>query len=106
LERNDYLRAALYGFEAYLTKQIQNDPAYGVQAVDSYTARKDKQKELDDNRRFRSTAEGKAYLRLRNLRNSMAHGDQNKVKEIQRAMSTAQELAQVLAEDFALLLKD
>lgn len=103
LQRKDYLRAALYGFEAYITKQIQQDANLGVQAVDSYEARKNKQEEITT-KSFRKTAQGQAFIRLRNLRNSLAHGEQNSMKDIQQAMSSAEEINKALTECFELLL--
>lgn len=106
LQRKDYLRAALYGFEAYITKQVQQDTNLGTQAVDSYDARREKQDEITADRSFRKTAQGKAFILLRNLRNSLAHGEQNSMKAIQQAMSSAEDLNQALTNCFELLLAD
>lgn len=103
LERHDYLRAALYGFEAFLTRKIQDadDSIAGTEGP--YEQRKKVTDSLN-NRKYKNTEEGKSYYRLRNIRNTLAHGDQNSVKETQQDIHSAEQLSQVLKEVLNTLL--
>jgi len=71
LERGDYLRAALYGQEAYLSQEV----AAAGRRVDVY----------DDREEVRKGLTGPAFEKLRQIRNALAHGlrpDDDKTRRI------------------------
>lgn len=104
LAREDYLRATLYGFEAYLTRKAQESGEVPPGRESHYEDRKSIQEGLDKDRTFGKSAEGKAYKTLRNLRNALAHGDKQKKGDIQRLMNSPADLHSALQELFATLL--
>lgn len=87
LERKDFLRAALYGFEAFITQKVQEIAGAGSNVAQYEQRRKIQEEELDGPAYWR-TDEAKAYKMLRNIRNTLAHGNQNSAKEVQQAQFT------------------
>lgn len=95
LKQGDYLRAAALGYEALITKQMQQgnytpklDPA-------NFRDREKIQSDMDKNSDFKQ---------LRNLRNSLAHGTRSDVVETQRALSSELQLRIELERLFKMLL--
>lgn len=101
LRRNDFLRAALYGYEAFITKLTlerwgagwQNDPEKREQAKQWF---KDVRPYGSDH--FHQ------YRRLSDTRNVLAHGNKAKREKVQQALASPQQLRSLLEECFAVLL--
>lgn len=94
LERRDYLRSALYGFEAFVTKLVrrhapfQSDPnRYEVRqsALDEYKANGP------------ANPEWRAYKQLQDLRNVLAHGNRAYDAAVQSALASPDQMRQMLA---------
>ncbi|HRD65595.1 MAG TPA: TIGR02221 family CRISPR-associated protein [Candidatus Competibacter sp.] len=95
LEHGDFLRAALLGFEAFITRlmqqQVMNNP-------DSWTQRETVKKEYEARNKaiHPRTDEYERYCLLRDLRNHLAHGNMSPQAEIQRALASAEQLRSFL----------
>lgn len=94
LTRGDYLRAALFGYEAFITRCVAQAAAPDRRNPNNYDHR---QKARDD---FESRKSDNAlwvdYKLLRDLRNQLAHGIPSGLKQSQSAMSDATSLHQTL----------
>lgn len=88
-EKGDYLRAAILGHEAFITKIVQRNPNADPQ---SYENRDFVRSQIDDKSIVLSQAENKALSQLRNVRNALAHGTRSDKAEIQRILRSEQEL--------------
>lgn len=100
LEREDYLRATLYGFEAFVSKLTRAE--FGDGQVNDYEARDQARKAFIDrtgDRRLKN-----AYQLLNNLRNVLAHGNQARTASAQSAIASREALEQALSDCFATLL--
>lgn len=106
LERNDYLRASLYGFEAFVTRLVQ-DPEFGGKSS-ADTKKPDTREEART--KFRSEHQSKdiwdAYTLLRQLRNVLAHGNTAEGKSAQNAIHSANNLRTALRRSFDKLLPE
>lgn len=91
ITRKDYLRTSIYAFEAYLTRKVRESGAYPGQE-NNYAIRKDTQKTLDGDKVFRKTAEGSAYILLRDLRNALAHGGAGTQADVQQLLNDQNKL--------------
>lgn len=91
LENNDYLRAALYGYEAYLTARMWQSPEYRNDIGDG-RRRFAFAEMLRDSGDFESRQQREQFHFLRLLRNALAHGEEATKKEIQSAVHDSQEL--------------
>lgn len=91
MARKDYLRTSIYAFEAYLTRKVRESGAYPGQE-NNYAIRKDTQKTLDGDKVFRKTAEGSAYILLRDLRNALAHGGAGTQADVQQLLNDQNKL--------------
>lgn len=103
LENNDFLRAALYGYEAYLSMKMREDRWYGTQ-VDNADARQKFTEEFRENGSFKSPEEKQEYHFLRLLRNALAHGEHALRKEIRPVVRDARELRARLRRALNVLL--
>ncbi len=98
----DYLRAAIMGFEAFLTRQVRLQQLGDAQNHDIRRQAKDR---FEDRCR-RGLPICDDYYHLRALRNALAHGDRNNQGSIQAALSSPQKLAADLAGVFERLLPE
>lgn len=101
LDTDDYLRATMIGFEAFITRQVA---IQGLNNPDSHTERDRAKKHYEERRPCPD--DWRAYQQLRNLRNSLAHGDRNVRGEAQRDLSDPQRLKASLTRLFDQLLPE
>lgn len=96
LARQDYLRAALYGYEAFITQQVHKSA--GAQQVGGREQREAAKDAFIQNcqGRSREIPECQAFHQLRELRNALAHGDQPGHADVQSALSSPQALHDLL----------
>ncbi|MBZ4201782.1 MAG: TIGR02221 family CRISPR-associated protein [Methylovulum sp.] len=95
LQQGDYLRAATLGYEALITRRVQQDKTVPKLDPQNYEHRqqiKDTLKKNDD------------YKLLNNLRNALAHGTRSDMAEVQRALSSKDTLHAELKRLFKALL--
>jgi len=90
LERGDYLRASLYGQEAYLSQEVA---ARGGR-VDDYV----------DRERMRESSDNPAFRKLKRIRNALAHGLRSRDNEARRIVKGAGYLRTALKDCFDQLL--
>ena len=103
LEHDDFLRAALFGFEAFITRLMQQN---GINNPDDW-ARRDEAKgryEADNKGQYPRSENYKRYCLLRDLRNHLAHGNASPQAEIQSALANADRLREFISELFERLL--
>lgn len=95
LEHGDFLRAALLGFEAFITRLVQQQ---GMTNPDNWTQRETVKEEYEArNRAIRPRDdEYQRYCLLRDLRNQLAHGNTPPRAEIQKALASAEQLRDLL----------
>ncbi|MDR1709949.1 MAG: TIGR02221 family CRISPR-associated protein [Candidatus Accumulibacter sp.] len=97
LENGDYENAAIFGFEAAVSRRLQSqnnsDPL-------NYDQRKEAKDNLDQEARPRNgrTLAQQSYLDLRELRNALAHGTRSDFREIQRALDSEESLRDFLVK--------
>jgi hypothetical protein len=103
LEHGDFLRAALLGFEAFITRLMQQQ---GMTNPDHWTQRETVKKEYETrNKTLRPRGdEYRRYCLLRDLRNHLAHGNASPQAEIQKALASAEQLRDLLDDLFKRLL--
>jgi CRISPR-associated Csx2 family protein len=103
LEHGDFLRAALLGFEAFITRLMQQQ---GMTNLDHWTQRETVKKEYETrNKTLRPRSdEYQRYGLLRDLRNHLAHGNASPQAEIQKALASAEQLRDLLDDLLARLL--
>lgn len=102
LRRNDLLRAALYGFEAFITKLTQQQE--GSEQAENETAR---QRATDSYRRHRPPKTFEAYDRLRDIRNALAHGDRRPERpDVQQALGSHEKLYRLIDDCLRRLLPE
>jgi CRISPR-associated Csx2 family protein len=95
LKQGDYLRAAALGYEALITRQMQQR---------NYLPKLDPQN-FRDREKVQADMDKKAdFKQLRNLRNSLAHGTRSDIAETQRALSSKENLHVELERLFKTLL--
>jgi CRISPR-associated Csx2 family protein len=96
-KNGDYLRAAIQGFESVITRKVQQKGG-GYNPM-SYNQRQAAKEELEGEIQ-RATADRteaqKAYLDLRNLRNTLSHGVRADLADIQGAMRNEESLRSFL----------
>lgn len=90
LNRRDYLRAAIFAFEAFITRLVQG--SHGN--PNSYEARKSAKEDYE--RRFPPDEHFEDYQLLRNIRNALAHSARESDGMVQRAMGSEEELTATL----------
>lgn len=99
LERRDYTRAAMFGWEALVTRQceVKGYP------VDRYTSdRKDISRELKE--KFWETENYAQYIYLKQIRDALTHGTKPESPNVESILESEQELEQALQEAFKALL--
>lgn len=103
LEHEDFLRAALLGFEAFITRLMQQR---GMNNPDNWTQRElaKKQYETLNKGIYPRNEEYENYCLLRDLRNHLAHGNASPQVEIQKALASAETLRHFLDDLFRQLL--
>jgi CRISPR-associated Csx2 family protein len=94
LDRGDFIRAAIYAFEAFITRQVQRDGA----SENSYERRNQAK---DDYERSGSSDD---YKKLRDLRNALAHGVTPTKGKIQQALASEESLRKELQRLIGTLL--
>lgn len=103
LGRGDELRAALYGFEAFITRLMQQSPQLGQLQPDKFDHR-DRAKADFEARKLQGFEPTPDYLRLRDLRNQLAHGLGSAHGDTRSVMASEQKLRQELGRLFEALL--
>src|SRR5690606_18682271 len=99
LQREDFLRASLYGFEAFITRLTKASANPGD--LNNWEARNQAKSDYE----WRKPKDSFAwYRRLRNTRNVLAHGNQAQEQSVQQALDSPQRLRQLLKECFDKLL--
>jgi CRISPR-associated Csx2 family protein len=103
LEHDDFLRAALLGFEAFITRLMQQQR---MTNPDNWTQRETVKKEYEDRNKtiHPRSDEYQRYCLLRDLRNHLAHGNASPQVEIQKALASAGQLRAFLDDLFGRLL--
>jgi len=91
LKRGDFVRAAIFGWEALITKACQE---YGLDPSNFQEGRRSAQEQLKENMTLRTVPAWKreAFQTLRELRNALAHGDQPRNKRHRRLLLNPAEL--------------
>lgn len=89
LERNDFLRASLYGFEAFITRLCPADQS------DQRHIREEVKKRYDAHKSGETFA---SYQLLRSIRNVLAHGYGADEKAVQQALSSPERLRNLLED--------
>ncbi|MDS4025594.1 MAG: TIGR02221 family CRISPR-associated protein [Candidatus Contendobacter sp.] len=105
LEHGDFLRAALLGFEAFITRLMQQQ---GMTNPDNWTQRENVKKEYETQMKaiYPRPDEYERYCLLRDLRNHLAHGNASPQAEIQKALASAEQLRDFLGDLIGQLLPD
>jgi CRISPR-associated Csx2 family protein len=95
LEHDDFLRAALLGFEAFITRLMQQQ---GMTNPDNWTQRETVKKMYEAHNKtiHPRSDEYQRYCLLRDLRNHLAHGNASPQAEIQKALASAEQLRDFL----------
>lgn len=95
LEHGDFLRAALLGFEAFITRLMQRQ---GMTNPDHWIQRENVKREYEAlNKTIHPRGdEYQRYCLLRDLRNHLAHGNTSPQGEIQKALASAEQLRDFL----------
>jgi CRISPR-associated Csx2 family protein len=95
LEHDDFLRAALLGFEAFITRLMQQQ---GMTNPDNWTQRETVKKVYEARNKtiHPRSDEYQRYCLLRDLRNHLAHGNASPQAEIQKALASAEQLRDFL----------
>lgn len=102
LKKGDYLRAALFAFEAFVTRLVQERSGN----PDDFGERDNAKREYEAEAQIQASAKYKRYCLLRDLRNQLAHGSAATQSEVQRALSNAATLRQTLHTLFDELLPE
>lgn len=103
LEHDDFLRAALLGFEAFITRLMQQQ---GMTNPDNWTQRETVKKQYETLHKglYPRSADYENYCLLRDLRNHLAHGNTSPQAEIQKALAHPEALRAFLDDRFTHLL--
>jgi CRISPR-associated Csx2 family protein len=100
LKRRDYMRAALFGWEALVTRECE------INGVDPMVRRVREQQNVSGalQSRFKGQAEvRRASENLNQIRNALAHGNNSKDKECRQMLRSETSLSQELAWAFEVL---
>ncbi len=103
LDHGDFLRASLLGFEAFITRLMQQS---GVTNCDNWSQRDSIKQDYEAQNKAISprTAEYQRYCQLRDLRNHLAHGNAPPQAVIQQALASVESLRDFLGTLFNDLL--
>ena len=88
LKRQDYLRAAQFGYEAIISKNVWADP-------NDFDAREESGRQLYDGAKDHPYASPGNFRTLKNLRNALAHG----VMDVSRDDKTSQYLKKLTSNE-------
>jgi CRISPR-associated Csx2 family protein len=102
LAQGDYVRAAMMGYEAILTHQLQKNKPNAQ--VDDYDIRQEAKEDLEYELRRDNAKLWASYKLLRGIRNSLAHTNRADSKEIQQSFHDEMRLKQALHKAFTDLL--
>lgn len=105
LRHGDELRTALYGYEALITRQMQEYPELGNNP-DNYEQRQVAKQHLEDHLKRSVKTPYADYKLLRDIRNQLAHGIASPRVEVQRAMADTTTLRTTLDRLLHALLPD
>jgi len=97
LARGDFLRAAIFGWEAVITRECERRN-YDVHEFEG--GRASAEEEVEAELREGRSGLGKAYWKLKDLRNGLAHGNPARRKDVQNILSDDQRLPRELQELF------
>lgn len=105
LKHGDFLRAALLGFEALITRLVQQQGIPNPNP-DNWTQRETVKKKYETQNKATHprSAQYQRYCLLRDLRNHLAHGNTPPQVEIQKALVSAKQLHDLLDDLFKHLL--
>lgn len=103
LEHGDFLRAALLGFEAFITRLMYQQ---GMTNPDHWEQRETVKQEYEARNKaiHPRSDEYQRYCLLRDLRNHLAHGNASPQAEIQKALASPEQLRAFLDDLFERLL--
>ena len=103
LEHGDFLRAALLGFEAFITRLTQHQD---MPDPDSWRQRENAKRTYEaENKDIHPRSDQyQRYCLLRDLRNHLAHGNRSPQADIQKALASAGQLRDLLDDVFKRLL--
>jgi len=97
LENGNLMRSSIYGFEAFISKLVDNDRA----GVNSYDTRDLAKQAYEDEEPAESWDE---YRLLRGIRNNLAHSSSQCHSTVKKAISSRTELALTLKRVFKVLI--
>lgn len=103
LGRGDFLRAALYGFEAYVTKVVRQHAGPNADP-NNHDTRKSAKEEYEAN--GPANNDWAAYKRLRDLRNVLAHGNRPGDPAVHVALRSTEAMHDELESSLAALLPE
>lgn len=104
LERGDYLRAALYGFEGLITR-VMTEQAISGRNPENFEHRQDAKADHEASLKGSHNKPQQAdYRLLRDIRNQLAHGISSPRADVQRAMADSAMLNTTLRQLFERLL--
>lgn len=105
LRRYDYLRAALFAYEAFITAQVSEH--YSNADPNDHKTRDEARIAYEDKGRHQDSRKKKqAYELLLNLRNVLAHGNRAKTREAQGAIASPESLQAALRSCIDTLLPE
>ncbi len=99
-ENNNFLRACIYGFEAFITKLVQENK----KEADKFSHRDEAKRQFESESSNKQSTEWRYYKRLRSLRNQLAHSSTECSPETIRATSSQHELKIALQRIFTTLI--
>lgn len=105
LKRDQFLEAILTGYEAFITRLVQEQREDDPQNLDYRTHARERFDASEKQRSPRSPRY-RAWDSLRRLRNAVAHGNRPKGEEVLRALSGREEIRNLLHDLFAELLPE
>lgn len=103
LLRDDYLRASLYGYEAFITRLTQERGDAGRQ---NDPAKREQAKNWFKDAKPYGSGYFRQYCRLSDTRNVLAHGNTAKSEKVQQALASPRRLRELLEDCFAALLPE
>ena len=104
LERSDFIRAAMFGWEALATQECSRRPEY---CTSNFEHRKEAIESLENDLKQkprRRDCRRNAFFTLRSIRNALAHGNPPQNQHIQHTLKDAGKLKEEMSRAFRLLL--
>ena len=102
LRKGDFLRAAIFGWESFITQYCNENEYHETEQRSE--AKECLKSEMDDIKN-KGSSEQKAYHNLRQIRNTLAHGNPPDNIFVRRFLRNEDALLKALEESFRILLK-